>query len=98
MSALLDDLAARNDLADRLEKEFDLELLELARRTVQKRVEPQTWEAYRLMAEEGMRGAQVAERLGIPVANVFVFKGRVLKMLQEEISSRERQSIDPDRD
>ncbi len=96
--ALLDDLKARNDLADRLEKEFDLELLELARRLVQKRVEPQTWEAYRLMAEVGMRGAEVAERLGIPVANVFVFKGRVLKMLQEEISSRERPSIAPDRD
>ena len=97
LRTLLDNMEARDDLANRLEMEFDLELLEVARRAIRKRVDPKTWEAYRLMAEEGLQGADVAARLDIPVANVFVFKGRVLKMLQEEISSRERRSIDEDR-
>jgi RNA polymerase sigma-70 factor (ECF subfamily) len=96
VQALLGSLEARNELANRLEAEFDMELLEIAKRSVQKRVEPQTWEAYRLTAEEGLAGAEVAARLGIPVANVFVFKGRVLKMLQQEISTHDSGRIDED--
>jgi RNA polymerase sigma factor (sigma-70 family) len=87
--ALLDSLEARNDLADRIEEEFDLELLDMARHAVRERVQPWTWEAYRLMAEEGMSGSEAADRLGMLVANVFVAKGRVLRLLQEEIRSLE---------
>jgi RNA polymerase sigma-70 factor (ECF subfamily) len=87
--ALLENLEAHNDLADRMEREFDLELLDTARRTVQERVEPKTWEAYPLTAEEGMQGSEAAARLQMPVANVFVAKGRVIKMLQEEVRSLE---------
>ena len=51
---LLASAEARSDLARRLEEEYDLELLEEATRRVRRRVLPQTWEAYRLTAEEGL--------------------------------------------
>jgi RNA polymerase sigma-70 factor (ECF subfamily) len=82
-------LAARDDLVARLEEEFDRELLEQASSRVRLRVEPHTWDAFRLMAFEGQSGAQVAERLQMKVATVFVAKSKVQKMLQEEIRKLE---------
>ena len=50
---LIQTVEARDDLARRLEAEFDLELLEEAQRRVRQR-RPGTWEAYRLTAIEGL--------------------------------------------
>ncbi len=86
---LLTNLEAHNDLTARIEEEFDLELVEMAKRAVKGRVGPQTWDAYRLTAEEGLAGSEAAARLGVPVANVFVAKSRVIRMLQDEIRSLE---------
>jgi RNA polymerase sigma factor (sigma-70 family) len=82
---LLASAEARKDLARRLEEEYDLEVLEEATRRVRRRVLPHTWEAYRLTAEEGLSGAETAIRLSMQVAAVYVAKGSVLRMLQEEI-------------
>ncbi len=49
------------------------------------RVEPQTWEAFRLTAYEGFSGDEVAARLGMTRATVFKAKSRVLGLLREEI-------------
>src|SRR5262245_53235372 len=67
----LESAEARDDLEKRLEEVFDLELLELATDRVQQRVQPQTWDAFRLTAIEGLAGAEAAERLGMQVATVF---------------------------
>src|SRR4051794_31108717 len=58
-------LEGRDDLAQRLEAEYDQELLEAASARVRLRVEPHTWEAFRLLAFEGLSGAETAERLGM---------------------------------
>jgi RNA polymerase sigma factor (sigma-70 family) len=79
------DIAARDDLVRRLEREFDLELLQEAQRRVRRQVAPTTWEAYRLTAVEGLGGAEVADRLGMKVANVFVAKSAVLARLKAEV-------------
>ena len=76
---------ARDDLFRRLEEEFDLKLVEAATRLVRQRVAPYTWEAYRLTTAEGLSGAEAAVRLGMQVATVYVAKGSVMRMLQEEI-------------
>jgi RNA polymerase sigma-70 factor (ECF subfamily) len=76
---------ARDDLVAQLNREFDQELLEDAMSRVQARVEPHTWEAFRLTALEGLSGAVVAERLAMKVATVFKAKSKVLQMLQDEI-------------
>jgi RNA polymerase sigma factor (sigma-70 family) len=81
----LETVEARADLIQRLEEEFDLELFEAASREVRQRVDFHTWEAFRLTTDEQLSGAEAAARLGIQVANVYVAKGRVIRMLKEEI-------------
>jgi RNA polymerase sigma-70 factor (ECF subfamily) len=56
---------------------------------VRRRVEPHTWEAFRLTAVEGMSGAEAAARLGLKVATVFKAKSKVRAMLQEEVARME---------
>ncbi len=82
-------IEAREELADRLEAEFDLELLEEAGRRVRTRVAPHTWEAYRLTAIEGLSGAETASRLGMKVAAVFVSRSHVTRHLQREVRDLE---------
>jgi RNA polymerase sigma factor (sigma-70 family) len=85
----LESLEARDDLVKRLDEKFDRELLEEATVRVRLRVEPHTWEAFRLTAIERMSGAAVAERLGMKVAAVFKAKSKVQRMLREEIGRLE---------
>src|SRR5262249_19205745 len=82
-------LEAREDLIRRLEGAFDLELLEAAKVRVRLRVAPHTWEAFRLVALEGLEAAEVAARVRLQVAMVYVAKSKVQKMLQEEIGKLE---------
>jgi RNA polymerase sigma factor (sigma-70 family) len=80
---------AREDLAQKLEQAFDLELLEGAKVRVRLRVASHTWEAFRLMALEGLPVAEVAAKVHMQVAMVYVAKSKVQKMLQEEIAKLE---------
>ena len=86
----LESLEAREDLIDRIDEQFDRELFEEATIRVRLRVEPHTWEAFRLTAIEQMSGAAVADRLGMKVATVFKAKSKVQRMLREEIGHLER--------
>ena len=83
---LLESVEAREDLLQRLEEEFDRELLEEAMARVRLRVAPQTWQAFHLTAIEGLSGAEAGERIPMAVAQVFVAKRRVQKMIQEELA------------
>jgi RNA polymerase sigma-70 factor (ECF subfamily) len=56
MLAMLETVAAREDLVQRLEEAFDRELLEAAIVRVRLRVKPRTWDAFRLTALEGLPG------------------------------------------
>ena len=82
-------LEARDDLIQKLQEAFDHELLEAAKVRVRLRVAPHTWEAFRLVALEGLPAAEVAARVGLQVAMVYVAKSKVQKMLQEEIGKLE---------
>lgn len=77
--------AAGADFAEHLEKESDRELMELAMNFVRLRVQPHTWEAFRLLALEQQSGADVAKQLAMNVGAVFVARSKVQKMLREEI-------------
>jgi RNA polymerase sigma-70 factor (ECF subfamily) len=85
----LESLEARVDLERRLEQAFDHEILEIAKFRVRERVAPATWEAFRLTAFEGLSGIDASRHLVMPVANVFMAKHRVRKMLQDEIRKLE---------
>lgn len=86
---LLYNHAARDDLMTRLNAEFDQELFAAAMVRVQLRVRPQTWEAFRLTALEGLSGAAAAEQLKMRVATVFNAKSKVHRMVQEELRKLE---------
>jgi RNA polymerase sigma factor (sigma-70 family) len=86
---LLQSAEAREDLIQRLEKAFDYEILEAAKAQVRLRVAPHTWEAFRLSAIEGLPVAEVASKVQMQVAMVYVAKSKVQKMLQEEIQKLE---------
>jgi RNA polymerase sigma factor (sigma-70 family) len=87
--AVLESVPAREDLAARLEAAFDLERLEIAQAHVRQRIEPHTWEAFRLTALEGQSGTDAAARLGMQVGTVFKAKSKVQQMLREEIERLE---------
>jgi RNA polymerase sigma-70 factor (ECF subfamily) len=89
--AVLESARAREDLAARLEEAFDLERLEVAQGRVRRRVEPHTWEAFRLTAVEGLSGADAAAQIGMQVGTVFKAKSKVQRMLREELERLERE-------
>jgi RNA polymerase sigma-70 factor (ECF subfamily) len=89
VAALLDQLPAGDSLAAQLEEEFDQELLALAIARVRRRVQLRTWEAFHLMAVEGLSGAEAAARLNLKVTHAFVYKSKVQRMLREEIAKLE---------
>jgi RNA polymerase sigma factor (sigma-70 family) len=82
-------VAARDDLAAHLEEEFDRELFDEAVARVRLRVAPAKWEVFRLMAIDGLSGAEVARRQGMKVSTTYVVRSKVQKMLQEEIAKLE---------
>jgi RNA polymerase sigma-70 factor (ECF subfamily) len=92
---LLDNLEARSDLVRRIEREFDLELLEQATRDVRQRVEPATWRAYELTACEQRPPAEVAATLGMKVGAVYQAKSSVLRQLRDEIARFEARGSEP---
>jgi RNA polymerase sigma factor (sigma-70 family) len=79
-------LPARDDLVARLEEQFDQEVLAEASARVQLRIDPVTWEAFRLQAEAGLSGAETARRLQRTVAAVFKARARVQSMLRDEVA------------
>jgi RNA polymerase sigma-70 factor (ECF subfamily) len=81
----LNSVEARADLQDRLQKAFDLELLETASQRVRERVAAQTWAAFQLTAIDGLSGAEAAARLGMAVGLVFKARSNVQKLLREEV-------------
>jgi RNA polymerase sigma-70 factor (ECF subfamily) len=91
---LLQNVTAGEDLAKQIQEGFDREFLQEALVRVQGRVAANTWDAFRLTALEGLSGAAAAARLGIKVATVFVYRGRVQRMLQEELARLE--TAEPD--
>lgn len=85
----LDTVEAREDLQGRMADAFDRELAEEAMARIRLRVEPRTWEAFRLTSLEGLSGAEAAARVGMEVPTVFKAKSKVQKMLKEEIRKLE---------
>ncbi len=87
---LLGTVEARDDLAARLDREFDLELLEAAMAAVKRRVQPATWEAFRLLALAKQSGEEAAAALGVSVDAAFKARSNVTKLLREEMKQLEK--------
>jgi RNA polymerase sigma factor (sigma-70 family) len=92
MLQVLASAEARDNLEARLEREFDNELLDEAMARVRLRVTPEKWEAFRLLAIDQLPGAEVAQRVNMKVATVYVVRGKVQKMLEEEVRKLDQAS------
>ena len=86
---MLETVQAREDLVKHLDEVFGQEVLEEAMLRVQERVEPHTWDAFRLVAPEGLSPADAAQQIGIAVARVHTYKNRVLNSIKETIKALE---------
>lgn len=62
----------------------DLALVERARAAVRERVEPDTWQAFCLQADEGKSAEEVGRRLGKSNYAVWKAHSRVMRMLRDE--------------
>ncbi len=85
------------DAADLLYQEVEAayqeELIRRASLLVQVRVQPKTWQAFQMTADQNLSAADVAKTLGMPVSEVYVAKSRVLKMLKEEVAKLESDAV-----
>jgi RNA polymerase sigma-70 factor (ECF subfamily) len=86
---LLDDQKAPHSLNESLEEEHQRALLEEALGRVQARVEPRTFEAFRLQAMEQKSGSDAAKELGMSVTAAFMARSRVQSMLRDEVAALE---------
>jgi RNA polymerase sigma-70 factor (ECF subfamily) len=80
-----DSVAARDELGAAIEAAYDKELFEIASARVRLRVQPNTWEAFRLTAVENVPATTAAERLGVKLTTVYKARNNVQKMLREEV-------------
>jgi RNA polymerase sigma-70 factor (ECF subfamily) len=80
-------LTSRDDLAQRLEKQFDRELLEMAMTRVRLRVAPHNWEAFRRTALNGEAPHEVGRCLTMKIANVYAARSNVQRLLREEVAA-----------
>jgi RNA polymerase sigma-70 factor (ECF subfamily) len=85
IQSLLNAVEAPDTLVEHLDDEFERAMTEEAMARVRARVAPHTWEAFRLLVFDQLKGAEVAPRVGMQVAMVYVARSKVQKMLKEEI-------------
>ncbi len=85
--ARLEQIPARDALVSQIEEEYDRELLRVAMVRVKRRVEPKTWEVFRLLAIEGLPGKEAAARVGMQLGSAFAARHKVQRMLKEAIQS-----------
>lgn len=64
--------------------ESDLARVQTVMARVQARVDEHVWQSFWLTAIDGLSAAEAAERSGVKVANIYVYRNRVTKMLREE--------------
>ena len=87
-SAMWDQISsddAEQDLLRALEDECNRELLQTAMERVRSRVKQPTWDAFHLTEFEQLSAETVAERTGLSKGSVYVARGRIQKMLLQEV-------------
>jgi RNA polymerase sigma-70 factor (ECF subfamily) len=89
VTAMLNSLAARDELAEQIEKEHDRAILRLAMERVQARVQPQTWRAFWLLNVDGLSGQDVAASVGMRQGTAYAASSKVRRMIHAEVQRLE---------
>ena len=90
---LLKQVVARDDLQRRLERAFETEIYENAMRQVKPRIEPQAWEAFRLLALEHRSGLEAAAILGMGVHITISDHNKIQRLIREEALNIEQRGL-----
>ncbi len=69
-----------------IEKEWQLYIAQMAWTKIKEKFSARSVEIFFLFSE-GMSGAEIAEKTGVPIDTVYVYKGRVQKALMREIAA-----------
>ncbi len=85
----LESIAARDDLAAEMDQEYKRDLLRLAMRRVQERVEPKTWQAFWLLNFEGLSGEEAVARVGMRLGSTYAASSKVRRLIREEVGRLE---------
>jgi len=80
-----DSLEARTSLEQEFQKLFENQILQQAMDIVKHRVQPSTWEAFRLTALENVGGEMAAEISGLQVNAVYAARFRVQRLITAEM-------------
>ena len=65
--------------------DYERQLFHFAANTVKQDFTPATWQAFWMTAIDGVGGKEVAEKLGLTVAAVYLAKGRVMTRLKDQV-------------
>jgi predicted DNA-binding protein (UPF0251 family) len=79
-------IEAQDEMSDRIESDHAREVLRHAMVRVRSRVEPQTWEAFRLLNLEGLTGEEAAKRLGMRLGTTYAASAKVRRLIREELA------------
>jgi len=82
----LENAEARQDLQQRLDAAFDLELFDRAKSRVMSRVDRDRWLAWELTAVEQLPGEEVSARLTMKLPTVYSNRSKVQKMISDEVA------------
>lgn len=91
---LLENESASSELANYIESAWQQEILEIAEARVQMRVQPHTWKAYQLTAIQDLSASETAQQLQLSIADIYVAKSRIIKMLRNEIRALSADTTD----
>jgi RNA polymerase sigma factor (sigma-70 family) len=77
-----------NEMAEDLSSAYEdnRAIVQTARMHVEKRVDPKTWQVFRMLVDEQLSVAKVEKQTGMTDINIWKIRSRVLRMLREEVS------------
>ncbi len=81
----IESIEARDNLVDLIEREHAKESLRQAMDRIQRRVQPQTWQAFYLLNVEGLSGEEAAGRLGMRLGSTYAASSKVRRLIREEL-------------
>ncbi|MEW4486737.1 sigma-70 family RNA polymerase sigma factor [Thalassoglobus sp. JC818] len=87
----LEDPAALETLNECVDEEYKRILLHEAERRVRERVRDFTWRAFEITTLEQRSAKEASEELNMKIAEIYVAKSRVIKMLNEEVARQEEE-------
>ncbi|MEM7476866.1 MAG: sigma-70 family RNA polymerase sigma factor [Planctomycetota bacterium] len=77
---------AVEDFSARMEKIFDLELLQFAKLRVKSRVAAHNWKVFELSEKGDMTVQEISAKTGVRVPMVYVAKSKIVRLLKEEVA------------